>query len=89
MKDDMAFAEGCYRLESREWEVFTIRRSRHGIEPPGVKKNLRWNSGVTGLSVVVPDESKINKSTVLEAMSEALGIADWVEVRGPDSMALR
>lgn len=88
MEDNMSFVEGCFRLENHLWQVFIFRKSR-GIEPIGVKKNLVWGSGVTGLNIIVADDDTLNKATVLKALSDALGVAEWVEVRGPDSMQLR
>jgi hypothetical protein len=89
MTEDMPFVEGCYRLDGDEWQIFMFRHSRQGIEPVGIKRHLIWDSGVTGLNVILPDHSKINKSIVLDEMSRMLGVAEWIEVRGPDSMKLR
>jgi hypothetical protein len=89
MEDDMAFVEGCYRLQGGKWHVFMIRHSRGGTERVGVKKDLVWKSGVTGINMIVPDEKKINKAVVIDALSDALGVTEWIEVKGPDSMNLR
>jgi hypothetical protein len=88
MTEDMPFVEGCYRLDDGEWQVFMFRHSG-GFEPVGVKRDLDWASGVTGLNVILPDGSKINKPVVLNLMSDILGVTEWIEVRGPDSMNLR
>ncbi|MGJ4929655.1 hypothetical protein ACQR1I_22885 [Bradyrhizobium sp. HKCCYLS2038] len=89
MEEDMSFVEGCYRLEGGEWEVFVITHSRKGSKEPGVWKGLKWKSGVTGLNAVVPESTKLNKSSVLKVLSDALGVRDWSEVQGPDSIKLR
>jgi hypothetical protein len=89
MTEDMPFVEGCYRLDEGDWQVFMFRHSGRGAEPAGVKRDLVWDSGVTGLNVILPDDSKINKSLVLIVMSEILGVTEWIEVRGPDSIKLR
>jgi hypothetical protein len=89
MTEDMPFVEGCYRLDGGEWQVFMFRHSRRGMEPVGVKRDLSWGSGVTGLNAILPDDSKINKPIVLKIMSDALGVTEWIEVRGPDSIKLR
>lgn len=88
MEDDMAFVEGCYRLDDRIWHVFMFRKSR-GFEEIGIKRNLVWDSGVTGLNVIVADDEKLNKPMVLQILAKALDVAEWVEVYGPDSMQLR
>jgi hypothetical protein len=54
-----------------------------------IYKDLVWKSGVAGLNVIVRDEERINKSTVLRLLSDASGATEWLEVQGPDSMQLR
>jgi hypothetical protein len=87
MQEDMAFAEGCYRLDQGEWHVFTVAHS--AVQQVTVKKDVVWRSGVTGLNLFFPNNSKINKSVILDVMSITLGVAEWTEVRGPDSINLR
>lgn len=88
MEEDMSFVEGCYKLDGGTWQVFTFPSPgrRDTLE---VRTNLTWASGVTGLNAFVPKHVKLNKTTVLEVLSDALGVTEWVEVRGPDSMVLR
>jgi hypothetical protein len=88
MTEDMSFVEGCYRLDDGEWQVFIFGHSR-GFQPVGVKRDLVWDSGVRGLNVILPDDTKINKPFVLNLMSDILGVTEWIEVRGPDSIKLR
>jgi hypothetical protein len=88
MDEDMSFVEGCYRLDGGEWQVFIFRHAR-GREPVGGKRGLTWKSGVTGLNAFLPEDSKINKSVVLNVLSHTLGVTEWIEVRGPDSIKLR
>jgi hypothetical protein len=89
MEEDMPFVEGCYRLCDGEWHVFMVRHSRGGTEYVGIYKDLVWKSGVAGLNVIVRDEERINKGTVLRLLSDALRATEWLEVQGPDSMQLR
>jgi hypothetical protein len=89
MEDDMSFVEGCYQLSDGVWHVFMFRKTRRGAEDVGVKKDLVWASGVTGLNVILADDENLNKPKVLETMSQILDVAEWTEVRGPDSMQLR
>jgi hypothetical protein len=88
MHDDMYFVEGCYRLEGGVWQVVTCFRSG-GHREVGVRLNVSWASGVTGVNVIVADDAKLNREIVLATLSEALGVTEWKEVRGPDSMQLR
>lgn len=88
MSEDMPFAEGCYRLAGGEWHVVTAIRARPD-ERAYIKTGVKWASGVTGINIVFPSDQKINKRSLIESLSEALGIEDWREVPGPDSMALR
>ena len=88
MEETMPFVEGCYRREGEDWRVFMFRKS-HGMETVGTKSDLVWASGVKGMNVIVSDATKLNKSLVFRALSDALGVTEWTEVRGPDSMRLR
>ena len=83
----MGFAEGCYRLPGADWQVFTAWAE--GIEPTEVRLPVRWDSGVTGMNIVFANGEKINTSSLLQKMSDVLGVSGWRVVRGPDSMQLR
>ncbi|WP_439814191.1 hypothetical protein [Zavarzinia sp. CC-PAN008] len=78
MSEDMAFAEGCYRLDGGDWQVVIAFKST-GIDTVELR-NVRWESGVTGLNLLFPDNGKINRSTVLRCMSDVLGVTNWREV---------
>ena len=88
MLDDMAFAEGCFRVEGGPWQVVIARKCRDG-EPPLVKTGLRWDSGVQGMNVILDRGEHLNENTLLRIMSSTLGVERWTKVRGPDSMVLR
>ena len=87
MSEDMPFAEGCYRVEGGDWQVLIAVRA-DGHWPLGTRDE-QWHSGVTGVHIVLPDDAKINSSTLLKLISTRLGVNEWREVRGPDSMVLR
>lgn len=89
MTDDMDFVEGCYRLAGSAWEVFIFSHTRIGSNEPGVWTGLTWKSGVKGLNAVIPPSTKLNKAAVMDVLSQALGVTEWSEVRGPDSIVLR
>jgi hypothetical protein len=88
MDEDMSFVEGCYRLEGGDWQVF-IFASSEGNGKIEVRNGLSWASGVTGLNAFVPANVTLNKASVLAILSETLGVTEWSEVRGPDSIVLR
>jgi len=87
MEDDMSFVEGTYRLPGRDWQVVIF--SSDQIPEPVIKMHAQWKSGVTGIHVRFPRGKKLNKTVVLRIMSDCLGVTEWVETRGPDSMQLR
>ncbi len=86
MDDDMSFVEGTYRLPGQEWQVVIF--SRRPIAFPELRSGA-WESGVTGVWVGFPKEWQLNKSVVERLLGEHLGVTEWVEVRGPDSMNRR
>jgi hypothetical protein len=88
MSEDMPFAEGCYRLNGGDWKVFTATKARPH-RPAGVRIGVKWASGVTGVNIVLLEDAKINRASVMRVMSEVLDVEDWREVDGPDSMKLR
>ena len=88
MGDDMTFVEGAYRLPGGEWEVVIVSAVGRGMTEPQVVPQ-RWESGVSGVVVRLPRGERINAATVERVLSQALGVSEWVRVRGPDSMQLR
>lgn len=87
MDDEMEFVEGTYRLPGGEWQVFIFTTLGETTTPNWALS--RWDSGVTGVFARYPRNQRLNKATTEAMLSEALGVTEWVEVRGPDSMALR
>jgi hypothetical protein len=89
MSDDMEFVEGTYRLPGLDWQVF-IFGPGFSVDTPVVNTKGRWESGITGTHVRWPDSGwTLNKDVVLRILSEHLGVTEWDEVRGPDSIKLR
>jgi hypothetical protein len=86
MDDDMSFVEGTYRLPGRGWQVFIF--SRYDVSEPQVKPST-WDSGVTGVFVPFPRSGRLDRAAVEGTLSAALGVREWVVVRGPDSLQLR
>lgn len=87
MEDEMSFVEGTYRLPGGEWQVFIFIpwQGSNAV----VWTRSEWESGVTGLVVRFPGKVPLNKVVVESVLSEALGVSEWIEIRGPDSMRLR
>jgi hypothetical protein len=86
MEDDMSFAEGAYRLPGGSWHVFIF--SRKDVDSVRIL-DTDWESGAEGFVVHFPRSQRLNKSAVERVLSERLGVTEWIEVRGPDSMHLR
>jgi hypothetical protein len=87
MDDEMEFVEGTYRLPGGEWQVFILTTLGDASAPTWTFS--QWESGVTGVFARYPRNQRLNKATTEAVLSEALGVTEWVEIRGPDSMALR
>lgn len=86
MDDNMPFVEGTYRLPNNQWQVFIF--SKDPIQQREVKHG-KWDSGVTGVFIRVPCSTRLSKHVVEQVMAEVIGVDEWEEVNGPDSMNLR
>jgi hypothetical protein len=86
MGDDMDFVEGTYRLPGREWQVVIV--SRYDVPEAEVVPQL-WDSGTSGVLIRYPRSTRLDRAAVERVLSAALGVWEWVDVRGPDSMQLR
>lgn len=83
MGDEMEFVEGTYRLPDCDWQVFIFSRS--DVAQPRVEPS-KWPSGVTGVCVRFPRSMRLNRTTVANVLSVALGVSEWVVLPGPDSL---
>jgi hypothetical protein len=86
MKDEMDFVEGAYRVQDADWQVFIV--SKAPVEQPQISP-CRWSSGVAGVVIRLPRSARLNRRLVEQVMGQWLGVKQWREVRGPDSMQLR
>jgi len=86
MDDDMGFVEGTFRLPGGPWQVIIVSK---GCSPTVEVQHSVWESGVEGLVITVPRERRLNRAVVEAELAQAVGVGCWVEVVGPDSMALR
>ena len=62
---------------------------RWGLSADSFKKNATSESGIAGIDVWFPKDRILNKSAVIKVLSDALGVTEWSEVRGPDSLQLK
>ena len=88
MDGDLDFVEGTYRLPGHDWQVLIFSRNQPG-EKLEINTKAQWESGVTGIAVHFPRAETLTKVIVLRILSDALGVDEWDEVCGPDSMRLR
>jgi hypothetical protein len=86
MGDDMDFVEGTYRLPGGEWQVVIV--SRYDVPEVEVVPQ-RWDSGTSGVLIRYSRFTRLDRAAVMRVLSTALGIWEWVDVRGPDSMQFR
>ncbi len=84
----MDFVEGVYRLPGEEWQVVIVSAFDRDVPERQVVPQ-QWESGASGVLIRLPRAARINAATVERALSAALGVSEWVRVRGPDSTQLR
>ena len=84
---DISVLEGCYRLPGGDWKVFIVTRRWHG--QPDVDIQHVFSSGVVGVKVDHPRHEILTKLVVRSVLSDLLGITEWREVVGPDSLTLK
>lgn len=93
MDDAVPFIEGTFRLDGGPWQVIVISREyRNSGEPPMDRHTMTrctWDSGVMGVFARVPVSMRLNKQVVEELLGHFLGVEEWIEGQGPDSMNLR
>ena len=88
LDDNMGFLEGTYRLPGGDWQVVIVPPPRETVADPAVEPS-EWDSGVTGVVVRLARGGRVNAPAVERALGAALGVSEWVRVRGPDSIVLR
>ena len=86
MDTDNSFVEGSYRVGEGAWQVFIA--SKRDVTEADIKPST-WDSGVTGVVIKLPRGACLDKALVERLLSDRLDVAQWVEVRGPDSISLR
>ena len=91
-EEGMTWMEGSYRLPGELWKVVIFRQEDvPAIEsrPQRWREPTPWEREATGVLIRIPRSVAITRTSLLGALSQVFGHADWTEVRGPDSMLLR
>lgn len=92
LEEDNDYVEGSYRLPGRFWQVVAFQKQdvpEICSKPERWERATEWEETATGMLVSLPRKCRANRESILAAMTRVTGIADWVEVQGPDSMCLR
>jgi len=91
-EEGVAHAEGCYRTNGGNWHVYYLTNCHSGtpqISEPTIRSNATFQSGLSGVSGIVPADWILNKKTIKKLLAEAIGVDGWIEVMGPDSLILK
>jgi hypothetical protein len=88
-EDGVTFVEGCYRINGGNWQVFFFRKESPQSGAPRIRRNAVFSSGIRGVSGVITDYWVFNKKTVMGMLAVALGVEEWTELIGPDSLILK
>jgi hypothetical protein len=91
LEDDNSVVEGTYRIPGQFWQVFLFQKeSSFGESISELRpRSSVWESGMTGIEFDVPRGAVLDKEYIFRAFSSVFGTADWVEVRGPDSLLMK
>ncbi len=93
-EEGVIVVEGCYRIDGGNWHVYIFAKqgfsmSAFGRSEPHIRRNAVFSSDITGVSGIVPDNWVLNKKTVMGMLAMALGVDEWTEVCGLDSLILK
>lgn len=92
MEEDMRDVEGTFRLPGEFWRVMVFRKWSVSVLQwtQRIWPNTNpWRDSIDGLDFHVPESDTLDRAYVLRALSQALNVEEWTEVRGPDSIVLR
>lgn len=91
-EDGVETVEGCYRTNDGNWQVYYLTNSRNEaslISALIIMSQAIFQSGICGVSGVVPAGLMLNKEAIKTILAEAVGVDGWIEVYGPDSLMLK
>ena len=84
--EDSCHEEGCFRLPGQFWGVFVVEKQA----VPALEYEVEtWRSGVEGVHVLVPSDTRVDEAFLLGAMAQACSVESWAVVWGPNSMVLK
>jgi len=84
--------EGCFRLDGEDWKVFYFTHWHNGniwVDGPRIRDPAVFQSGITGVDGEFPVDQVLDKKSVMEILSEVVGIEELDEVSGPNSLILK
>lgn len=90
--EGVGIVEGCYRTNGGNWHVYYLANQRDdasSISAPIIMSQAVFQSGISGVSGVVPAGWILNKETIKKILAEAVGVDGWIEVYAPDSLMLK
>jgi hypothetical protein len=85
--DDRRVIEGCFRAPGAHWRVMLFLKEE-GVATSSWASAV-WPSGIGGLEFRVAEAERLNRAYVRHALALAVGVGDWTEAPGPDSLALK
>ena len=91
-EEGVAHAEGCCRVDGGNWHVYYFTNRHHGpprTAEPTIRTDAIFQSGISGVSGMVPTNWILNKKTIKRLLAETAGVDGWIEVSGPDSLTLK
>jgi hypothetical protein len=91
-EEGVAHAEGCYRVDGGNWHVYYFTNCHHGgpwTAEPTIRADAVFQSGISGVSGMVPTNWILNRKTIKRLLAETAGVNGWIEVSGPDSLILK
>jgi len=91
-EEGVTYAEGCYRINDGNWHIYYLTNRHNGaawIGDPTIRSDAIFQSGISGVSGVVPADCILNKKTIKKILAETVGVGAWIEVTGPNSLLLK
>lgn len=91
-EEGVRHAEGCYRIHGGNWHVYYLANWHDGASwtgDPTIRSAATFQSGISGVSGIVPADWILNRTTIKKILAEAVGVDGWIEVSGPNSLILK
>src|SRR5262249_23583268 len=81
-EEGVSTVEGCYRIDGGNWQVYYLTNWHNGSPwtgGPAINSKAVFQSGISGVSGVVPGNWLLNKRTIRKILAEAVGVDGWIE----------